>query len=363
MLSTYKANFLNPKRSWGNPFGTGVDGDYTATGAVNLTTSVNGNYMIKNYRNLTINSGATLSVSNKCAGLWLYVQDTLTLNGTIDMTGKGCYRTDDSDKWLHPWKQYLEGVIIQPQDLPLIYYVQNYLQKLPNAGGAGGAQTGDYLGGAGNAGVNGQTGGGACGGGARASSSEYGNVYAHGGAGSAGYCYAGGTGGSGGYAHAHTVHYSGSGGKLDGNSAQAKAQSGGASVQVGHGAGQGTSGGIILVIDKRIVSNSGLITAKGLNGAESSSYNAVVGLNEQNQGTADGYAVGHGGGSGGGSAIVIYGYKTGVINYNFNGGTGFANKQTDTYASTGQIYASANAGAGSFLEHQVPEKYILGRYE
>ena len=41
------------------------------------------------YRNLTVNSGVTLTTSNPCKGLILVVTGTLTLNGTISMTARG----------------------------------------------------------------------------------------------------------------------------------------------------------------------------------------------------------------------------------------------------------------------------------
>jgi hypothetical protein len=75
---------------WTEPyFGTGADGDLNTTGNVTLPSTTDGGYVTKNYNNLTINSGHTLTVSNRCKGLVLYVNGTFTLNGKLSMTDKG----------------------------------------------------------------------------------------------------------------------------------------------------------------------------------------------------------------------------------------------------------------------------------
>ena len=70
-------------------FGTGADGDLSTTGNVTLTSTLDGERVVKHYNNLTVNVGHTLTVSNRCKGLILYVNGTLTLNGIIDMSTKG----------------------------------------------------------------------------------------------------------------------------------------------------------------------------------------------------------------------------------------------------------------------------------
>jgi hypothetical protein len=60
-------------------FGSGVDGCVTISGNTTLTET-------KYYRNLTINACVTLSGTSPQI---IYVQKTLTVNGTISMTGKG----------------------------------------------------------------------------------------------------------------------------------------------------------------------------------------------------------------------------------------------------------------------------------
>lgn len=45
------------------------------------------------YRNLIIDSGCTLTTTNHCRGLYIFVSDTLTLNGTISMSDRGSNST------------------------------------------------------------------------------------------------------------------------------------------------------------------------------------------------------------------------------------------------------------------------------
>ena len=64
-------------------YGDGSDGDVTISSNTNLSE-------VKRYNNLTINAGQTLSTSaGSYASLIIQVKDTLTINGTISMDGKG----------------------------------------------------------------------------------------------------------------------------------------------------------------------------------------------------------------------------------------------------------------------------------
>ena len=90
----------------GNYFGTGGDGDVTISSSTNLTVSnTNGSYdgdmVFKQYNTLTINSGQTLSTNVPCRGLFIYVKGNCTINGTIDMTGKGAYADPASLSLIH----------------------------------------------------------------------------------------------------------------------------------------------------------------------------------------------------------------------------------------------------------------------
>lgn len=63
-------------------FGDGSDG--------NVTMVSNGNYdTAKNFQNFTLNSGVTLSVTSPLTPLIIRCTGTCTINGTIDMRGKG----------------------------------------------------------------------------------------------------------------------------------------------------------------------------------------------------------------------------------------------------------------------------------
>lgn len=74
---------------WIEPyFGTGVDGDLSTTGNVTYTSILDGDYVTKNYINLTVNAGHTVTVSQRCKGLVIFAEN-LTVNGTITMKAKG----------------------------------------------------------------------------------------------------------------------------------------------------------------------------------------------------------------------------------------------------------------------------------
>lgn len=62
-------------------FGTGADGDVTIAANTSITSDLTNG--VKNYRNLTINSGVTLTLP----GGIIFVSDTLTLTGTISANG------------------------------------------------------------------------------------------------------------------------------------------------------------------------------------------------------------------------------------------------------------------------------------
>ena len=83
-----------------NYYGTGADGDVvistnTTLTPPNIRSAYDADAIVKNYHNLTINSGATLTASQPCRGLILYLTGDLTINGTLSMgdgtTGKGAY--------------------------------------------------------------------------------------------------------------------------------------------------------------------------------------------------------------------------------------------------------------------------------
>ncbi len=86
-----------------NYFGRGVNGSL-AVGAANYDNDMNqatktysipatedGDMAVRYYRNLTIDSEYSMTVSKRCRGLMLFVDGDLTVNGTISMTARGCH--------------------------------------------------------------------------------------------------------------------------------------------------------------------------------------------------------------------------------------------------------------------------------
>lgn len=65
---------------------------WTLVGTVVSIPSVqDGDMVVVNARNLTINSGYTLTVANRCRGLLIYCTGNATINGELSMTARGCH--------------------------------------------------------------------------------------------------------------------------------------------------------------------------------------------------------------------------------------------------------------------------------
>ena len=99
-ISTHNEMFSNnfavaSLSSYANYFGTGKDGSVTISSSAQVSASLNnissefGDPVIKNFQNLTINSGVLFSPLRACRGMLIYCTGDLTVNGTISMTGKG----------------------------------------------------------------------------------------------------------------------------------------------------------------------------------------------------------------------------------------------------------------------------------
>lgn len=80
---------LGIKGGFSNYFGSGADGDTTISVNTDLSSSTDGDMIVKNYKDLTVDSGVTLTTSNRCKGLLIYVDGNLVVNGTISMTARG----------------------------------------------------------------------------------------------------------------------------------------------------------------------------------------------------------------------------------------------------------------------------------
>lgn len=303
-------------------FGDGASGDVTIATNTNLPSTLNGPIVERNYRNLTINAGVTLSVANPCKGLLIRVNGVLTLNGIIDMTGKGCYNPNPADLFL------------------------GYTDiRIPAIGAAAGQPVlnGNYDGNPGANGIDGQCGGA----GAGASAFYAADKKSNGGAGSAGHCSGGGKGGGGGAADfLDNWHYVA--GTLYNQATAAQPYGAGAGVQgswrqVGErypdqqdqdiivgtgGVGASPSGGILIVMAREIVGN-GIYRSNGSKGGDG--YNSYGWTYLRNAG---------GGGSGAGS-IVVYYQLAQSLNGQVLGGEGGQN-------AYGTGHKGGNGGNGSF---------------
>lgn len=261
-------------RAGHNFFGDGSDGALTVSTNTDLTSVIDGDFVIKQYTSLTVNVGQVLSVSNRCKGLIIYVQGNCVLNGFISMTGKGANAVAPSDGLICSFYNDSSGT----RGLPVDYLVTA-------AGGTGAAAlTVSGTGITGGTILNGTGGGGS--GGHNVNSGRSG-------AGADGTCFSGGSGGSG----ANTNNVIGGNGAPDGGAGgdgPAGSNTGGGAGNPGGNPGgsgaagsSGTGGFVMLVVGGNYtVGASGGVQADGLAGGG---------------GTGSG-----GGGSGGGRVMVFY---------------------------------------------------------
>ncbi len=86
---------------FGNYYGNGSDGASVISSDTQLVVpnkngSYDGDYVLKQYTSLTINSGVTLTTDQPCKGLFIYVQGNCTINGTLSMRSRGAASNPDS---------------------------------------------------------------------------------------------------------------------------------------------------------------------------------------------------------------------------------------------------------------------------
>lgn len=287
------------------------------TVAVNedLTSTQDGDMVVEYYDTLTINAGATLSVSNRCKGLFI-VCNNATIDGVLSMSGKGAYvdpvsagvpasglnivipKTGGGSTGQTNLAGCGADAIALQARFPLLTS-DGYNINTPRAGGSGGASrtgpnNGKYDGYDGGTLENAPGGGG--GGGAFDLCTS--------GAGAAGTCFSGGSGGGGtssrptpsdaGTAYggpggdvptASDSNYSGGGG--GGNDGGTGRSGANGTAQDG---GDGTGGLLILSVRNNLVIN-GSIESEGIHGGGSSNV----------------YYASGGGGTGGGRIIILYG--------------------------------------------------------
>ena len=293
----------------------------------NLPSDLDGPMITKIYSSLTINSGITLTTSNRCRGLRLVVLGDCTINGTITMSARGAnYPAPD-------------------QDFEILDLDNNILTTIPRIGGLGGDRGLDasYSSGmSGYAGVDGGCGGGGAGG---CYSGGYRTISAGGGRAS---CFSGGAGAGGSTrvgAISHNAAHDGGRGSdasLGITYADTYYIYGGVGNPSGRGVyrnasyinapNSGTGGLLILIVYGNLILNStGVISANG--------------VNAQGGGTT---CLGGGGASGGGSINIFHkGSFDNSGTIQANGGIG---TQT-TYTSN--AYKGGNGGAGSIRIFQI----------
>jgi len=280
-------------------FGTGANGSLNTTASLTFTTSNDAEVLVRNYTSLTLNAGHTMTVSNRCKGMLIYVAGDCTINGTVTMSSKGANAVGTAAHYVYQSKNYYGNFIPQ--------YQFNSVKLYGSGSGGGAAST------AGRSAGEGYTGGG-------------GGGY-NGGAGAAGTSWSGGSGGGGGpSATAGSINGGAGGAGSAANTGGGAGNGGGAGGPGGISGGTGTGGVIIFVVEGTFtLGNTGVITANGAAGGAGSA--------------------GGGGGSGGGRIIILY--NQGYIN---NGGTITANGGAGGGTAP---TAGGSGGAGSITVRQL----------
>ncbi|MBN8459517.1 MAG: cadherin-like domain-containing protein [Verrucomicrobia bacterium] len=316
-----------------NFWGNGSDGALTTTGNINFGSVQDGDVVVKQFTNLTINAGHTVTTSNRCRGLVIYVNGDCTINGTLSMTARGAnanptladsipatgirlarfkFGSNETLAASDLGGTGLGGVggawrAAESQQLGIAG--NGAIYTIAREGGAGGAGRWDNTyqaaapGYAGGTSANGTGGGGS------------GSVWSGGtsGAGAQGTCYSGGAGGgaaSNGRNGGSGQAYGGQGGKGEDYAGGGAGNPGGGGGSAGGGPGSNGTGGLLVlgVKGNLVIGPSGSIRSEGSAGGTGGGTN--------------------GGGSGGGRIIVLQAgslTNTGVISAaGGNGGHGGA---------------------------------------
>lgn len=310
--SAYNNNLAS---SGSNYYGDESDGATTISSDTSLTNTADGDYVVREYSSLTINSGVTLTTQNRAKGLFIYVTGDATINGTLSMTDRGASADPvaagvSSTGLRLPLFKDGETDTLSAADFAgagtdIIAAVANQpgitgngkIYQIPRTGATGATGT-TGAGNAGSTGTSGQTGGGGSGGGGSNASGDGGD----------GTCFSGGAA-SGGEHWGTGVDASDTGGAGSGGSCYYSACGGGAgnlggsgccyggvcsSGSYGNDGDDGTGGVVWLVVGGNLtIGASGIIQANGSNGG-----NTVF--------TAGGGGANGGGGSAGGAVMVLY---------------------------------------------------------
>lgn len=321
-------------------FGDGSDGALNVTsGTHNLPLNT-----VHQFTNVTINSGATLSTNSTTGSvLFLAVQDTFTLNGTINVSGK----VDAGD---NTWSFTVDGVTYSSPGVGIGSYYDTHNSN--NKGfGSGGKGNGFTISGVGTAsggsGGNGWPGGGAGGSGGAvvrqsngASSSNGGSGANSSGGGGGAIAYYSGTpnaaatfaanGGAGGTSYGQNG--------ADGSSSYSTNPGYSGTGAAGGGGGGGSGGsagraGVHVIIRAKTIVLNGTVVTSGTDGGDGGNG----GRNSANGSWTNVWgSAGLGGGGGSGGHIYLY-YATALTN-------------TATRTQTGGTGGSAGYGGTNFVQ-------------
>lgn len=97
VFSISQQNYMVSEGGWSgfdNYFGNGSDGSLNTSGNNSFTVqnkngSYDGDMIVKQYNNLTVNTGHTITPDQPCRGMIIYVKGDCIVNGKISMTGRG----------------------------------------------------------------------------------------------------------------------------------------------------------------------------------------------------------------------------------------------------------------------------------
>ena len=314
--------FIDPfgiSKSWGwaslgNYWGNRFDGALTTSGNVSFPVAVDGDVVVKQFSGLTINAGDTVTTSERCRGLVIYVDGDAVINGTLSMTARGAnvdptLSNSIPDSGIRLVRRKAGGADlfarsdlggaglagvgpawIAAESAPTEILRDRKAYFIARSGGVGGTVISfTNWGPPGQPATNGSGGGGSGGAGVPPSGS--------GGAGGAGTCYSGGSGGGGGWnaQGSNGGPYGGAGGVGIGGPDSGAGD--GAGNTPGRNGGLGTGGLLVLFVKGKLTIGRGArISCNGIQG--------------------EGTFIGGGGGSGGGRLIVLHGgdlFNQGVI--------------------------------------------------
>lgn len=303
--------------------------DFVSNGIISndqFTSVLDGDPVVKHFRNMTINTGHTVTPTNRCKGMYLLIEGDLTINGILSMSARGA-------------KAPGKFVGIDPI-FETIYFNETDIfstEGLPTVGKKGGLGINNAAGGHG---ANG-----ACGaGGANGTHPNF--LTTNPAKGADGTSFSGGSGG-GGFVQSTTGNKTGNppepdggaggngryvGGDNPGYGGGGAGNPGGAGPSGGVG-GTGTGGLLIIMVKGNIIFGpTGQIVSKGSNGGKS--RNGVTNV----------AYMGGGGGASGGGAIHLFTKNpfTAVDKIDISGGLGGTTNWSDTINGYGK-----NGGNGS----------------